>query len=519
MNPTWLKNALIYNVYPPSFNDTNGDGIGDIRGVTEKLDYIKDLGCNVIWMNPIFESPFRDAGYDVTNFYKIAERYGTEEDLRELCREAEERGMKIVLDLVAGHTSLECEWFQKSAEYDRNEYSDRYIWTNSVGDLGDGKFINGYSERDGAYMKNYYYCQPALNYGFADPDPEKPWQKPVDAPECIATRNELLKIMDYWIGFGVSGFRVDMAFSLVKNDTDHKGNIKLWQTIRKMLKEKHPECLLISEWSWPERAIEAGFDLDFMIQFYVKAYTTLFRHEKGKNDRLTWVGPSYFRKAGEGDFSLFSEDLIHQLNSIRGKGYLSIPTGTHDLTRASLERDNDDLKVIQAFIMTMPGIPLIYYGDEIGMKYIQGMRSVEGAYKRTGSRTPMQWNSEKNHGFSTADKIYIMCDNSEDAPTVEQQMNDPESLLNSMKRLIKIRKSHTALQEDGEIKIISNGYPAVYERSDDKEKIRVMINPSDREYTFDDLKIKNVLIERNTEIGGGKAFMKGCSYLIYEVDE
>ena len=153
-NPTWLKNAMIYNVYPQSFYDTNGDGIGDLKGVEAKLDYIKSLGCNIIWMNPIFESPFRDAGYDITDFYTVAPRYGTNDDLKRLCESAKKRDMHIVLDLVAGHTSLECEWFQRSAEYDRNEYSDRYVWTNEIGDLGDGTFINGYSDRDGSYMKN-----------------------------------------------------------------------------------------------------------------------------------------------------------------------------------------------------------------------------------------------------------------------------------------------------------------------------------------------------------------------------
>ena len=170
----------------------------------------------MISVNPIFESPFRDAGYDVANFYKVAPRYGTNEDLRSLCAAAKARDMHIVLDLVAGHTSIECEWFQRSADYERNEYSDRYIWTNDIADLGDGTFINGYSDRNGAYKKNYYYCQPALNYGYANP--EKDWQKSVDDPACIATQDALVDVMDFWCNLGVDGFRVDMAFSLVKND-------------------------------------------------------------------------------------------------------------------------------------------------------------------------------------------------------------------------------------------------------------------------------------------------------------
>lgn len=513
--PKWLKNAVIYNVYPQSFMDSNADGIGDLKGITEKLDYIKDIGCNIVWLNPIFESPFKDAGYDVTDFYKIAPRYGTKEDLKRLCEKAAQLDMHIVLDLVAGHTSLECEWFKKSAEYDRNEYSNRYIWTDSVGDLGDGTFINGYSERDGAYMKNYYYCQPALNYGFANP--EKPWQRAVDDAECMKTRQELLNIMDYWTEYGVGGFRVDMAFSLVKNDKDEKENIRLWQDVAGRFKQKHPDSLLISEWSYPERAIEAGFDIDFLLQFNIKSFTTLFRHEKGKNDRDDWIGESYFRKRGKGDFNLFAEDFTDQLNKIKGKGYLSVPTGTHDLSRVSYERDADDLKVIYTFIFTMPGIPLLYYGDEIGMKYIENLRSVEGAYKRTGSRTPMQWNDEKNHGFSLADKTYIPCDMSDDAPTVQAQSEDKNSLLNYVKNMIKIRKRYPALAEDGEFEVIESGYPAIYQRRLGDERIRVMINPSDRCICVDNVRLKEIIFQNNADYQDGHIKAGKCSCMIYKV--
>ena len=513
--PEWLKGSIIYSVYPQSFNDTNGDGIGDLNGITEKLDYIKSLGCNIIWMNPIFESPFRDAGYDITDFYKIAPRYGTEDDLFNLCSKAKEKGIHIMLDLVAGHTSLECEWFQQSARYDVNRYSNRYIWTKSIGDVGDGTFINGYSERNGSFMKNYYYCQPALNYGFANPDPEKEWQLPVDHPDCIDTQNEILRIMDYWSAFGVDGFRVDMAYSLVKNDPDSVETIKLWKKLSYEFKQKHPESILIAEWGYPERSIEGGFDIDYLMQGRLGMYTTLFRHEPGKSDRLTWVGPSYFRKEGKGDFSLFSDEFSEQLRKIKGKGYMSIITGSHDLSRISLERDEEDLKVVQAFIMTMPGIPLVYYGDEIGMKYIPDMRSVEGAYQRTGSRTPMQWNHEKNYGFSVADKIYIPQDMSEDAPTVEQQEKDEESLLNHLRKLTLLRKKHLSLQEDGEFNVVSSGYPAVYERTLGDEKITVIINPSDREYDME-VNCTDILAQRNTEIKNNLLKIKGRGYLIYK---
>lgn len=514
-NPAWLKNAIIYNVYPQSFKDTNGDGIGDLKGIEEKLDYIQSLGCTIIWLNPIFESPFRDAGYDVTNYYRIAPRYGTEGDLRNLCKKAGEMGIKVILDLVAGHTSLECEWFQKSAEYDPNPYSNRYIWTDSVGNLGDGTFINGYSERDGAYMKNYYYCQPALNYGYADP--KESWQLPMDHPDCVDTQRELLRIMDFWIEAGVSGFRVDMAFSLIKNDQNEETNIKLWQRMSERFKEKHPDSLLISEWSYPERAMRAGFDIDFLIQFNLKSFTTLFRHEKGKNDRNDWIGHSYFRKQGKGDFNLFAQDYIDQLNKTKGRGYISVPTGTHDLTRVAWERDMDDLKVIHTFILTLPGIPLIYYGDEIGMRYLENLRSVEGGYKRTGARTPMQWNGDKNFGFSESDKTYIICDPSPEAPTVEEEEKDPDSLLNHVKKMAAIRKAHPALQEDGEFRVITSGYPVIYERSLGDEKIRVLLNPSDRRYEVKDINAWEVLIQRNIKTNLKDAVVDGCGFMVYKI--
>lgn len=514
-NSEWLKNSIIYSVYPQSFNDSNGDGIGDLNGICEKLDYIKSLGANIIWMNPIFESPFRDAGYDITDFYKIAPRYGSKEDLKKLCGEAKKRGMHIVLDLVAGHTSLDCKWFQESAKYDKNEYSNRYIWTNSVSDLGDGTFINGYSERDGAYKKNYYYCQPALNYGYANPDPKKEWQLPTDHPDCIETQNEILKIMDYWIDFGVDGFRVDMAFSLVKNDYDCVETIKVWKRLSSEFKKKHPECILIAEWGQPERSIEGGFDVDYLLQGKMRMYTTLFRHEAGKNDRMDWIGPSYFRKDGLGDLSLFTNEFCDQLSKIKGKGYMAIMTGSHDISRLSWDRDTDDLKVAHTFIMTMPAIPLVYYGDEIGMRYIEGMRSVEGAYIRTGSRTPMQWNGEKNYGFSTADKLYIPQDPSENVPTVAEQEVEEDSLLNHLRFLAKLRREHPALSEDGGFRVIKTDYPSIYERSCKDEIITVVLNPSDREYSIE-VVCKDILATKNTELVNGILKIGSRGYFIYK---
>ncbi|WP_278814373.1 alpha-amylase family glycosyl hydrolase, partial [Bifidobacterium pullorum] len=173
--PQWLATARFYEIYPQSFADSNGDGIGDIPGIVSRLDYIRDLGCNALWINPCFDSPFKDAGYDVRNYLKVAPRYGTNDDLITLFDEAHRRGMHVLLDLVPGHTSEEHPWFRISSRAERNQYSDRYIWTDSWMSGADGlPFVGGEAPRDGTYVLNFFKCQPALNYGFAHP--ERPWQ-------------------------------------------------------------------------------------------------------------------------------------------------------------------------------------------------------------------------------------------------------------------------------------------------------------------------------------------------------
>ncbi len=511
----WLKNRVFYNIYPQSFYDTNGDGIGDLKGITAKLDYIKDMGFNGVWLNPIYESPFRDGGYDVIDFYKVAPRYGTNKDFEELAKECKKRDIKILLDLVAGHTSTECEWFKESKKFEKNEYSNRYIWTNSVWDSdgGSSAFIGGASERDGCYMKNFFYFQPALNYGFKNV--EKPWQLPMDHPDCIKTRDELIRIMKFWCNLGADGFRVDMASSLVKNDPEKIGIRELWSYIKGELKKDYPEAILVSEWSYPIDAIDSGFDVDFIIHFNLKAYTVLFRYESGTNPSDKWLGNSYFRSAGKGDIDEFLSEYLEHYNATNKKGYISIPSGNHDMPRLSKGRSVDDLKVCYAFLLTMPGIPFIYYGDEIGMKYIENMPSKEGGYNRTGARTPMQWDGTKNKGFSTSDETYLPVDSSADAPTVAEQAADENSLLNEVKKLIKIRQDNSALCADGGFEVIRKGYPFVYRRFDETSSIIVAVNPSDREAELELSAVCDVLLEKNVKRGDKTISFKGQSYIIY----
>lgn len=264
----WLDTAVFYQIYPQSFRDSNADGIGDIPGITEKLDYIKELGCNAIWVNPCFESPFGDAGYDISDFYSVAPRYGTNADLKRLFDEAHGKGIRVLLDLVAGHTSSEHPWFKESMKAYRNEYTDRYVWTNSIWVKPGMNCILGISERNGVCAVNFFSHQPALNYGFYKPD--KPWQQSTDDEGPRATLAELMKIMRFWLDMGCDGFRVDMASSLIKNDEDGKGNMALWRKVRTFLDEKYPEAVLVSEWMDPEKAIGGGFHMDFCPELFRK---------------------------------------------------------------------------------------------------------------------------------------------------------------------------------------------------------------------------------------------------------
>ena len=490
--PAWLAEAVFYQIYPQSFLDTNSDGIGDLRGIISKLDYLRDLGVTALWLGPIFESPFQDAGYDVADFYKIAPRYGSLSDFRSLVREAKRRGMRVCLDLVAGHTSVHHPWFQASASSKSNKYSNWYVWTNSAWDAHETNFIRGFSERDGSYLPNFFYFQPALNYGYKNPDPQKPWQLPVTHPDVQALREELRKIMKFWLDLGVSGFRVDMAASLVRGDDDGAGIEELWHSYREWLDRDYPEAVLISEWCNPQRAISAGFDIDFLIHFGEPAYNALLGTPWGDmpENRAKHGPPAFFNREGTGNIQRFLDNYLDHHRATSGRGYISLPTGNHDFPRHRRTRDEREIRVIFAMLFTMPGIPFIYYGDEIGMRYLENLTAKEGSYQnRTGSRTPMQWTNGKNCGFSTADKkmLYIPVDSSPQPPNAAAQLSDDQSLIHLVRRLLGLRKKYPALGNTAEFEPVyakKGKYPFVYERRLDGACYWIAINPSEKELSI-----------------------------------
>lgn len=472
--PKWLDNAVFYEIYPQSFKDSNADGIGDFEGIIEKLDYIKSIGCNAVWINPCFESPFMDAGYDIADYMKAAPRYGTNEQLFELFKQAHARGMHVLLDLVPGHTSIDHEWFKHSCEPTKNEFSDRYIWTNTIWEAPEGLgSIRGCCDRDGSCAVNFFTHQPALNYGYANRT--RGWQQAPEDPAPMATREAMNDVMRFWLSNGCDGFRVDMAGSLVKNDPDGAATVKLWQDFRAFLDAEYPEAAMISEWGEPDKSLLGGFHMDFLLHFGPSHYNDLFRCDE-----------PYFSRRGKGSADEFVKKYIENYKKTDGKGLICIPSGNHDMDRMRRFLDPHEMKVAFAFLLSMPGAPFIYYGDEIGMRYVEGLTSKEGGFGRTGSRTPMQWSAAANAGFSdgAAESLYLPIDPAEDRPTAEGELADENSLLSEVRRLIKLRGEHKALQSNGAIEFVSSGYPMVYKRTAEGEQIMVIINPAAKSFAL-----------------------------------
>ncbi len=507
----WIDNAVFYEIYPQSFCDSNGDGIGDIQGIILKLDYISSLGFNAIWLNPCFESPFSDAGYDVADYQKVAPRYGTNDDLAELFKQAHKRNMHVLLDLVPGHTSVEHKWFKESMKAERNEYTDRYVWTDSVWEEPDGMgCIRGISDRDGSCAVNFFSSQPALNYGFYKPT--KSWHMAMDEEGPKATLEALKDVMRFWLNMGCDGFRVDMAGSLVKGDEEGKGTIKLWQNVREFLDKEFPQAAMVSEWGEPDKSIQGGFHMDFLLHFGPSHYNDLFRCEE-----------PFFSSRGKGDISKFIEKYNENYEKSERKGLICIPSGNHDMDRLARHLHKDELKIAYAFLLSMPGAPFIYYGDEIGMNYVEGLTSVEGGYGRTGSRAPMLWDDSKNAGFSTADsnKLYMKQDDAPDRSTAASQLEEKDSLLHEIKKLIGIRKEHPALLNKGEIEFVSaESYPLAYIRKSESERILVVINPANCKVSFDFAgATKSVIYSFGSlaEFVGGSVKVEPCSVGFYEI--
>jgi Glycosidases len=490
-SPEWVHNAVFYQIYPQSFYDSNGDGIGDLNGIIQKLDYVKSLGVNAIWLNPFFDSPFNDAGYDIRDYYKVAPRYGTNEDAKRLFAEAHKRGLKVIFDYVITYTAIDHPWFIESCKGKQNKYSNWYIWTDNAWKMEEGEFANrfiqGYGQRNGNFMRNFYWSEPALNFGFGKPDSSKRWQVPANHPDVLALREELKKVFCFWMDMGADGIRADMAGALVKGSDVKDDTKKFWKEIRQIIKKKYPQAFMVSEWSHPKDALDGNFHADFFHWF--DGYNDLTQKESWRILNGYSEGHSFFDKEGKGNIAYFLSKYMEQYNETKSKGYILLPLGNHDNARMNVNRTPDELELIMAFGITMPGVPFIYYGNEIGMRQLSDMPQIEGAYKpRAGARTPMQWTSGTNHGFSSADfsKLYLPVDTSSDAPNVETEQNDPASLINRVKKLISLKHTEPALASYAEFVPLyakENTYPFVYARASGNDVLLVIINPAEKAAT------------------------------------
>ena len=486
--PAWTETAVVYEIYPQTFFDANGDGIGDLPGVIAKLDHVTSLGVDAIWLNPFYGSPMRDAGYDVADFYAVHPRYGNLLDAKKLFESAHKIGLRVLLDFVPGHTAADHPWFQASID-NRAPYKDWFVWTTSAWDNGGPawapKMVHGTTSRNGNYVCNFFAHQPALNYGFGKP--EQPWQLGIDHPHVQALWAEMKNVQRFWLDLGADGFRIDMAGSIIRLDPDQSAIDRFWRECRTEVWEANgrDDVFTVAEWSWPKHALKGdGLHADFL--HWIPSYAAVFRGQKGK--------PAYFARSGQGDASAFLKDYLDHYRHTRGKGHICIPVGNHDLSRLNDPTRAIDgastvaeLELVHAFLLTMPGVPFLFAGDEIGQRQLPDITPTrEGNYGgRSGARTPMPWAPGKNLGFSTApsEHLWAGIDPAPDAPTVAAAEADQQSLLHRIRALIAKRRTEPALRASAAFTLVyaePNAYPLIYARGEGAAAAIILLNPADR---------------------------------------
>lgn len=329
MKSEFLEKAVFYEIYPTSFFDSNGDGVGDVRGMIEKIPYLKSLGIDGIWLNPLFVSPFKDGGYDIADYCRVDPRFGTNDDLKEFFEKTKECGIRVLLDLVMGHTSVEHPWFLESQKAEKNEYTDAFIWQSGSEPLNNknGKCISGWAERPDMFMINFYVWQPALNYGFRKPKAK--WQNAPHDDAPMKNRQRLIDVCKFWLSLGASGFRVDMANFMVKNDTpSHRANQEFWTDVIGRIKREYPESVFVSEWFYPPQAVgKSAFDIDF--NYGGPLYKVWGQKTIADSHKKCFFGEessSAYYFAANQMFRLFHR-------GVKGKGYQAITIGNHDTER------------------------------------------------------------------------------------------------------------------------------------------------------------------------------------------
>lgn len=505
MERKWWKEAVVYQIYPRSFKDSNGDGIGDLRGIIEKLDYLKELGVDIIWLTPIYKSPNDDNGYDIADYSQIMDEFGSMDDFNLLLEEVHKRGLRLILDLVINHTSDEHEWFVESRSSRDNPKRDYYIWRQPR----DGKEPNNWLSRFSGPAWEYdektgeYYL-----HLFSKKQVDLNWRNP-------EVKKEIFRMIDWWLKKGIDGFRMDVINFIGKaeglpdaKEPDDPESYINQGLVHEVLQDLHEE--VISKYDVMTVGETPHVDLE-TIKLYVrkdrKELDMVFSFEHVELDDFTGDNFQKFKNLQQEGYSIIKED-----------GWVTQFLENHDQPR-SVSKFADDkkyrsesAKMLATMLLTLPGTAYIYQGQEIGMTNVE-FSSIDdyndirtrNKYKeeiskgrireevlkelqpvsRDNSRTPMQWNNSTNAGFSTG-KPWLKVNPNYTEINVENQLRDPDSILNYYKKLLSFRKKYKALVY-GSFQSLINNDPHLYTylRKLDKQVIFVLLNNSRYREEFD----------------------------------
>ena len=498
MKKSWWKESVVYQIYPRSFKDSNGDGIGDIPGIIEKLDYLKELGVNVLWISPMLESPQDDNGYDISDYRKIYKDYGTMEDYEKLLEEAHKRGIKILMDLVVNHTSDEHNWFIESRKSKDNPYRDYYIWREPV----NGKEPNNWGSVFGGPAWEYdpqtemYYL-----HLFSRKQPDLNW-------ENEKVRQEVYDMMNFWCEKGIDGFRMDVISMLSKDQSYPDGEMN-----GGLYGDFGPYCVhgpRIHEFL-QEMNREVLSRYDIMTVGETSGVTNMvfqFEHVEGQgSEHGKWTTEKY-------DFQEFKKVMIKWQEELAGKAWNSLFLVNHDQPRSVSRFGNDSdeyreisAKMLATCIHMMQGTPYVYQGEEIGMTNVQFPLDeyedieVRNAYQdlviknktiseddfrkavwnksRDNARVPMQWDDSENAGFTTGKPWFRLSDRYQEI-NVKKALEKNDSVFYYYKDLIRLRHGEELLTEgDYQLLLPEDEKIFAYLRTSDKEQWIVVANLSE----------------------------------------
>jgi len=471
-NNLWYKNSVFYEVHTRAFFDSNQDGIGDLRGLAQKLDYLQHLGVDCIWLLPIYPSPLKDDGYDISDFYNVHPDLGTLDDFEFLIDETHQRGMRIIADLVVNHTSDQCAWF-KEAESDPNSpYRDYYVWSDTPEKYKDARIIFidseksnwSWSEKAGKYYwHRFYTSQPDLNY---------------DNP---SVREEMKSIMRFWLDLGIDGFRADAVPYLIEREGTHCENLPethaYLKELRALIDSEYPGRILLAEANqWPRDlrpyfAEGDEFHMAFRFPLMPRIFMALAKGDASAMIDNLIQTPEIPQNCQWCNFLRNHDELTVEMVTAEERQFLwdffapearmRLNLGIRRRLAPLLGGDPKKIELLYAILFSIPGVPIIYYGDEIGMGDNIWLND------RDGVRTPMQWSGENNGGFSDQPdgKLYLpLIDEGKyafAALNVEKQLGEPESLFNRLRLLMAVRKQHPVFSGQ-KFKILQRENPAVF---------------------------------------------------------